>query len=556
MVLTFKRTTILLAENTVVIETQKDWNMSTTVPSGYVLTKQPGTIKQPQQQNVEVLLNAPQPAPQQIQQLSQCVYQETIQTSNVFTDYTDNSLCSLASVAQQTQYAGYDAPIESSAPSFVVQSADQYNGAAPTAAVPSDVTTQNSHTLSGIHGNLNSTISLEDLAAVRSHDIVQPSGVAVSAGPVTVQAIADSTTGDRKLVSVGRNIGKVKEASKVDTDTSVAGQLALPAGVVYDTVTMYDPAGVDTDKVATQYSAVVYDGQQVEPGLSSSGEQVYLMNTEGSTFLVHGDTAVSVSNTDDKEIATDAAQLTTAVVVESKPVKVRTVPRKSAPTTPKLTVSKKELDTCGPFDDLNHAPVPRAPKPVPGVTSFQNSFLSFLQGRRQETLSSVTTSIVSKKPVLPKYIPLPKSAVKPPSSNEKASSQNLSGESISANPSPVTVTKKVEHILPTSGDDAKAAVCTAVATVKSVGNSSRRGRRSKKIGRQLSGTPKTAAASDDEEFNPVEEGEVVEEAPPVAPRVRPMRKAKEKIEQKRNKMKAKSKTCLCHTLVMQMYTKY
>ena len=71
----------------------------------------------------------------------------------------------------------------------------------------------------------------------------------------------------------------------------------------------------------------------------------------------------------------------------------------------------------------------------------------------------------------------------------------------------------------------------------------------------MSGTPKTAAASDDEEFNPVEEGEVMEEAPPVAPRVRPMRKAKEKFEQKRNKMKTKSKTCLCHTLVMQMYTK-
>ncbi|KAH9500495.1 hypothetical protein Btru_072078 [Bulinus truncatus] len=40
--------------------------------------------------------------------------------------------------------------------------------------------------------------------------------------------------------------------------------------------------------------------------------------------------------------------------------------------------------------------------------SFQDSFLSYLQGHKQETLSSVSSSAVTKKPQLPKYIPEPR----------------------------------------------------------------------------------------------------------------------------------------------------
>ncbi|XP_059175548.1 uncharacterized protein LOC131955442 [Physella acuta] len=55
------------------------------------------------------------------------------------------------------------------------------------------------------------------------------------------------------------------------------------------------------------------------------------------------------------------------------------------------------------------------PKPQP-KDSFQNSFLSYLQGHKQETLSSVSSSAVTKKPQLPKYIPEPRrpKPVQPP----------------------------------------------------------------------------------------------------------------------------------------------
>ncbi|CAL1535115.1 unnamed protein product [Lymnaea stagnalis] len=48
-----------------------------------------------------------------------------------------------------------------------------------------------------------------------------------------------------------------------------------------------------------------------------------------------------------------------------------------------------------------------APKP-PSKDSFQDSFLNYLQGHKQETLSSVSSSAVTKKPQLPKYIPEPR----------------------------------------------------------------------------------------------------------------------------------------------------
>lgn len=544
-----------------VIETQKDWNLSTTAPNAYalanptVLTKTPGGI-QPQH-NVEVLMNVPQP---QLQQLSQCVYQDASQAGGVFTGTgCTDSPCTVPQ--QAVQYTVYS---ENSAPSFVVESADQYTGAAPTmnykAPKPRNVVAENTRTLSGVRSNMNTTISLEDLAAVHSHDIVQPSvsgvgGMSVGVvgvqrnSPVTVQAIADSTTGSRQRATADQTKGKV--------EAGVAGQVTLPTEVVYDTLTVYDTSGVDTANM------VVYDSQQVEPQQQAVGEQVYLMNAEGSTFIVQGDLPLSAlqpgqetfdNNTQmtdghqpsDQKVTTDIAPTrpATEVVVQSKPPTVRTVPKMTTPATTKLTVKKKEADACPQYDDLNHRPVPHALKPVPGVSSFQNSFLSFLQGRKQETLSSVTASTVSKKPVLPKYIPLPKSTAKPPSDTEKTvdvstpqkSSNN--GTTAESSTQPVTVTKKVGSNSVASGDNKKAVVSTpkaqAVSTLMS-GGSSIRERRPKKSGRRLSGTPKQPSVSDD--VDPAEEGEVV--APPVAPHVRPMRKAKEKVTQRLSRMKTK-----------------
>ena len=58
-----------------------------------------------------------------------------------------------------------------------------------------------------------------------------------------------------------------------------------------------------------------------------------------------------------------------------------------------------------------------ASKTGPG---FQDSFLNFLMGKKQETLSSVTTATIGEKPQLPKYIPEPRRPAPPPRPPEPA----------------------------------------------------------------------------------------------------------------------------------------
>ncbi|GFN93843.1 hypothetical protein PoB_002034900 [Plakobranchus ocellatus] len=101
-------------------------------------------------------------------------------------------------------------------------------------------------------------------------------------------------------------------------------------------------------------------------------------------------------------------------------------------------------------DELGHFTNPELSEPVPmlpkqkqnqprvlslpsmsscGTDSFQNSFLSYLQGHKQETLSSVSSSAVTKKPQLPKYIPEPKRPKPPPppaAANKLATSKDSS----------------------------------------------------------------------------------------------------------------------------------
>ena len=50
-------------------------------------------------------------------------------------------------------------------------------------------------------------------------------------------------------------------------------------------------------------------------------------------------------------------------------------------------------------------PAPPKPKLHTPNSAFQSSFLSFIQGKKQETLSSVTNSTIHRKPQLPKYVP-------------------------------------------------------------------------------------------------------------------------------------------------------
>ena len=76
-------------------------------------------------------------------------------------------------------------------------------------------------------------------------------------------------------------------------------------------------------------------------------------------------------------------------------------------------------------DELSHFSQPATEEAAPKVVeptpktkemrdSFQNSFLSYLQGAKQETLSSVSSATVTKKPTLPKYIPEPRRPRPPP----------------------------------------------------------------------------------------------------------------------------------------------
>ena len=465
--------------------------------------------------NVEVLLNSPQP--------QQCVYQESVQTDRVFTDcrYAQGS----PSVPQQTvQYTSY-APSGENTVYMEHQPAEVYSGAAPVANYKGDSMNQDAGLVSGVHGGVGTTISLEDLAAVCSQDIIQQDS------PVTVQAMADSTTDNRMR-------RKVEEGVNVDTDTGLHDQ--APVTVVYE----YDPAA--------------YSGQQVEPHqqvvteLPNSGEQIFV--------IVQGDAAMPVSSVQSShDNSTDAKDVRVANVAKPSVVKttVRAATKKPVPVA-RPAFKRKEPETCGLLSDPTPRPVPHAPKPVPGVSSFQNSFLSFLQGSRQETLSSVTTSAPGKKPVLPKYVPVPKSTVTPKSSEEvKPKSIDEREKPVDAKPpvissdhsstsSPVPTAKKIDDISTADSDHSLSTprpltVSTPVAARSSTGKSPRRGHPPAKKQR---GRPKKIPdpVSDDEMSN--SGGEAEEEvvvAPPVVRPTRPVRKAREKIETKRSVVKTKSK---------------
>ncbi|GFS07845.1 proline-rich protein 12 [Elysia marginata] len=89
-----------------------------------------------------------------------------------------------------------------------------------------------------------------------------------------------------------------------------------------------------------------------------------------------------------------------------------------------------------PKQQQNQPRVPSGPGAsfAPPNDSFQNSFLSYLQGHKQETLSSVSSSAVTKKPQLPKYIPeppRPKPPPPPPTSDKPTVSKDSSSFSSS-----------------------------------------------------------------------------------------------------------------------------
>ena len=91
--------------------------------------------------------------------------------------------------------------------------------------------------------------------------------------------------------------------------------------------------------------------------------------------------------------------------------------------------SKTPLPPVATDNQLTELASPKPPA-AKGDSSFQSSFLSFLGGAKQETLSSVTNSAITTKPTLPKYIP--------PSTPKKSYRKRTTTSNASEGVSPVT----------------------------------------------------------------------------------------------------------------------
>ncbi|XP_076451080.1 uncharacterized protein LOC143286975 [Babylonia areolata] len=84
---------------------------------------------------------------------------------------------------------------------------------------------------------------------------------------------------------------------------------------------------------------------------------------------------------------------------------------------------------------------------------FQDSFMNFLMGKKQETLSSVTTATISEKPQLPKYIPEPRRPPPPPKPPEPEPNQSSTPLSFSEDEDDSNVGTAVKNALSTLDSD-------------------------------------------------------------------------------------------------------
>ena len=106
-------------------------------------------------------------------------------------------------------------------------------------------------------------------------------------------------------------------------------------------------------------------------------------------------------------------------------------------------------------DDVPKQSVADSKKADPG---FLDSFMHFVQGKKPETLASVSSSVITKKPVLPKYIPEPPRPKPPPPPPPVTITTSTSASSSVKEPS-FTAVK-------TSTAAAASAAATAAASVK------------------------------------------------------------------------------------------
>jgi hypothetical protein len=90
---------------------------------------------------------------------------------------------------------------------------------------------------------------------------------------------------------------------------------------------------------------------------------------------------------------------------------------------------------------------PAAITPAKAGPGFQDSFMNFLMGKKQETLSSVTSATIGEKPQLPKYIPEPRRPP-PPRPDPSSSTVTFSDDDDDSN-----VGAAVKNALHTLGHD-------------------------------------------------------------------------------------------------------
>ena len=220
-------------------------------------------------------------------------------------------------------------------------------------------------------------------------------------------------------------------------------------------------------------------------------------------------------------------------------------------------------------DPPHTAPVPASMLPPVPKTGFQGSFMSFLQGKKPETLSSVTNSSV-KRPPMPKYVPEPRRPA--PQNNHSEDGLSSSGNAFSSDraidvpaitftddedqDSSHSISKTVLSVISHLGDDTKDSGAAPLMSVRSLkGKTEKKRKRKKKkelVIPPFGGLPSLGGGwSSDEDgamaakraaaAEPGYEDEPLEEALPA--RTTSSRKAKEKLQQKRKeKAKRKSKS--------------
>lgn len=168
--------------------------------------------------------------------------------------------------------------------------------------------------------------------------------------------------------------------------------------------------------------------------------------------------------------------------VEHKPVRSKAALKQRPPEDDEFTHLAPVGDNTGsglggvaPQQDHRSPDPPKPKMPLPkNDGSFQSSYLSFLQGNKQETLSSVTNSSITNKPELPKYIPepprpkpkpkpvapLPTIKKDPPSGDIKLKPETVTfsdddEESSQGSSSVMMINKTVQGVISNLGDDIK-----------------------------------------------------------------------------------------------------